>query len=269
MSRFLGQLLDRPTEKSSRLSRYTEGCGYAYFVLGLFVFIWPAAPVKLALIKPFSGQEEGLVRLLGFVFAVVGYLYFFGGRTHQNAFGLATVVDRLLVPFAFGFIYMVSDIELMLLLPVAIIDPLLGIGAYLCWRRDETERPIVDTVPGDEPAPPPQNSTPQMPVASMDELRAAYGKISRMVELMEEDGEDNFIRGVRSARSLLEKALEAPAEADVLGSNAASTYGSMWGGMGSLTDYYIADGNPDTLASRREEYQAITSALHAFFKSYP
>ena len=124
---------------ATRLSRYTEGCAYLYMVTGLALLLWPGAQVSLGLIPPFQGQEEALVRLIGFTLTIIGYFYLFGGRTHHPAFGLATVLDRLLVPLVLFFVYQVSSVELMLILPLAILDPLLGIGAYLCWRKDEAQ----------------------------------------------------------------------------------------------------------------------------------
>ena len=139
MAGFFSQLMARPEAPQTRLSRYTERCGVVYISLGLAAFCAPALLVTLGWSAPFEGQEEGLIRLMGFLLIVVGYFYIFGGRTHQTAFGLSTVVDRLLVPFGLGFIYLVSEIELMLVLPMAALDPLLGLGAYVCWRRDEAD----------------------------------------------------------------------------------------------------------------------------------
>ena len=138
MTDFTTELLARPKTPATRLSRYTECCGYAYGVVGLLIFAWPESQVTLGFSPPFQGQEEGLVRTLGFVLALIGYFYVFGGRTHQTAFGLATVLDRILVPFFLGVIYISSDISLMLLLPLAVLDPILAIGGYLCWRTDRS-----------------------------------------------------------------------------------------------------------------------------------
>ena len=136
MAGFFQELMARPTTDSTRLSRYTERCGYLYVLLGLIFLFYPEGKVHLGLIPPFEGQEEAMMRLIGLLLGVVGYFYVFGGRAHRVSFGLATVLDRLLVPFVLFFIYQVSEVELMLILPIGILDPLLGLGAYLCWRRD-------------------------------------------------------------------------------------------------------------------------------------
>ena len=140
MATFWRQLFEKPSSPRARLNTYTERCGYLYMSLGVFPFVWPEGAVLMGLMTPFQGQEEGLYRLLGLVLFLTGYFYVFGSRAQSAVFGLATVLDRLLVPFAMLFIYCMSSIELVLVLPIAILDPLLGFGAYLCWRRDEAER---------------------------------------------------------------------------------------------------------------------------------
>jgi hypothetical protein len=140
MAGFISQLLERPDTPSTRLSRYTERCGFAYLAFGLCFLFWPTIYVDLGLTSPFQGQEEGMARVIGVVLAIIGYFYVFGGRTHQTSFGLATIPDRLLIPLLFAFIYVSSEIDLMLLLPFAILDPTLALGAYYCWRLDQGER---------------------------------------------------------------------------------------------------------------------------------
>jgi hypothetical protein len=41
----------------------------------------------------------GLVRVIGFAVAIIGWFCVFGARTNVDSFSLATVGDRLLVPF--------------------------------------------------------------------------------------------------------------------------------------------------------------------------
>ncbi|MGB0591522.1 MAG: hypothetical protein ACPGU1_17750 [Myxococcota bacterium] len=139
MTGFFSELLQRGSEPATRLSRYTERCGYFYLAVGMGLLFAPTGPVAVGLLPAYEGQEEALIRLLGLTLGVVGYFYVFGGRTQQPSFGLATVLDRLLVPGLLGFVYMASHVELMIVLPLAILDPILGIGAYILWRRDEAE----------------------------------------------------------------------------------------------------------------------------------
>ena len=137
MSQFFRALLARPSAPSTHLSRYTERCGYFYIVLGLFLFFAPGAQVAIGLLPPFEGQEEGMYRLIGMSLAFIGYFYVFGGRGQSQVFGLATVLDRLVVPFFGLYVLQVSTIEPMVMLPICVLDPLLGLGAYWMWRKDE------------------------------------------------------------------------------------------------------------------------------------
>ena len=139
MSGFFSQLLERPPQPSNRLSRFTERCGYVYILIGLVFLFAPTTLGILGLIPPFQGQEEALVRVIGFTLSIIGYFYIFGGRTQHNAFGLSTVLDRLLVPCVLLFIYQASEVELMLILPLGILDPILGLVAYALWRKDQAE----------------------------------------------------------------------------------------------------------------------------------
>ena len=140
MSAFFTQLWARPAEASTRLSRFTQWCGYGYAVVGATIMFFPESQVIVGLSPPFQGQEEGLMRTLGFVLMLIGYFYVFGGRTGRTSFGLCTVLDRFLVPFFLAFIYFTSDTPLYLLLPLGALDPILGLVAYACWRADEGER---------------------------------------------------------------------------------------------------------------------------------
>ncbi len=140
MGEFFSQLLERPAQPATRLSRYTERCGYFYALSGALFLFAPGLLVLVGVMPPFQGQEEGLIRIIGFTLGLIGYFYVFGGRTQHTAFGLSTVLDRLLVPFFILFIYQVSEVALLLVLPLALLDPILGVGAYVLWRRDEAER---------------------------------------------------------------------------------------------------------------------------------
>ena len=139
MKRFIATWLARPQINRKPLHVFTEYCGYFYLLVGVLFLLIPGVPVDLGLIPRFQGQEEGLVRLLGLTIGLIGYFYVFGARTHSDAFGLSTVVDRLLVPFLIGFVVFISDVALMLVLPLAIIDPILALIALLLWKRQQSK----------------------------------------------------------------------------------------------------------------------------------
>lgn len=131
--RFASALLARGP--STALSRYTELNGALYLATGLLLYAWPGAAQTLFFAPAFVGSEAGLVRMLGVVLAVVGWFYVMGGRTGVDSMGLATVVDRLLVPAFLVPLAVTGAVAPQLALPFAILDPLLGLGAFVIWRR--------------------------------------------------------------------------------------------------------------------------------------
>ena len=139
MLSYFEQLLQRPNRTPSRLSRFTEACGYLYMALGFSIFFFPGLQVSAGLIAPFKGQEEALFRLVGLAISFIGYFYVFGGRGQSKTFGLSTVLDRVLLPFFGFFLYQATHVDPMLILPLCILDPILGVTALLLWRRDESQ----------------------------------------------------------------------------------------------------------------------------------
>ena len=134
MRSWIGVMLSRP-ESLTPLARYTQYNGVFYLAIGLFMFAVPGAMEMVPGVTPFEGQEQGLVRLIGFTMAIIGWFYVFGGRTNADSFGLATVGDRLLVPFFLVPLGLTGAVDGMLVYPFAVLDPALGIGAWLIWRR--------------------------------------------------------------------------------------------------------------------------------------
>ncbi len=130
---FFQTLLESP--RKTPLSRYTTWNGGFYLANGALLYAWPGAAQTLLFAAPFQGQEAGLVRMLGVVLAVVGWFYVMGGRTGSDAFGLATVVDRTLLPFFLVPLALTGAVDAHVALPFAGLDPLLGFGAFLVWKR--------------------------------------------------------------------------------------------------------------------------------------
>lgn len=124
----------------SRLSKYIVANGAFYMLAGVVLFLAPADWVALALfLDGFHGYEEGWARMVGFTLIVVGWFYVMGGRTGATSFGLATVVDRAIVPVAMMSLYLTGKAALGMVLAVSILDPLLAVGAFLIWRAEEGE----------------------------------------------------------------------------------------------------------------------------------
>ena len=135
-------MLSRPADLTP-LARYTQLNGFAYIAMGLLLYAWPEFTQMTPGTPPFEGTESGLVRLMGFTVAVVGWFYVFGGRTNRDSFGLATVADRLLVPFFMLPLALTGQVAGALIYPIAVLDPVLGIGAYLIWRRTSEAEPTT------------------------------------------------------------------------------------------------------------------------------
>ncbi|MCO4746141.1 MAG: hypothetical protein KC912_15195 [Proteobacteria bacterium] len=121
------------------LSKYTVANGLMYLCVGTAILFMPADWLALALmLDGWQGYEEGWARMIGFTLAVVGWFYVMGGRTGAASFGLATVVDRAIVPFAMLGLWATGKVAVGMVIGVGILDPLLGLGAYLIWRRETT-----------------------------------------------------------------------------------------------------------------------------------
>ena len=100
----------------------------------------------------------------------------------------------------------------------------------------------------------------------MTELRSNFEYTVRLIELMTSDGEDNFIRGLKHTSELFNRALLEPEQRARLVQQAVDSYLSMWGGMGSLGDYYLT-GGPSKTFRRRAEYDSLTKKLTHFVQS--
>jgi hypothetical protein len=123
-------LLDRPASLSTA-SKYTVMNGFIYLGAGALLIAWPGATQTIFMDRAFVGDEAALIRVMGMTVAVIGWLYVFGGRSGGRQVVAASVVDRwvlvpaVLVPLALAGVFP------HLMITFAILDPLLGIGAWL------------------------------------------------------------------------------------------------------------------------------------------
>lgn len=124
------------------LTRYTQWNGLLYLVFGATFYAWPGSAQAVLRAAPFQAGEAGLVRALGLTIAVVGYFYVFGARTGQDRFGVATILDRLLVPALILPLVVSGELAPQLGVPFAVLDPLLGIGAWLVYARSHRRQPV-------------------------------------------------------------------------------------------------------------------------------
>ena len=117
-------------------SRFTAMNGLIYMAAGALFLGWPQAVQTLLLDPAFVGRESGLVRVIGMTVVIIGWFYFFGGRSGSKPFVAASVLDRIvlvplvLVPLA------LSGVFPHLLLLFAVLDPVLGLIAWYLLNRE-------------------------------------------------------------------------------------------------------------------------------------
>lgn len=140
MPTWIRAMLARPPTPTGALTRWTIGNGVLYLALGATFLFVPTLP-ELWGAPPIAGDTAGFGRLLGFAVAVIGWFYVMGGRTHAESFGLATVFDRVFfVPICLGGLTLAGEVHVAVTGPFLVLDPLLGLGAYMMWRRDRARR---------------------------------------------------------------------------------------------------------------------------------
>ncbi len=132
----IADLKESPPNLSTS-SKYTALNGIIYLASGALLMIWPGAVQTLLLDPDFVGHEAALVRVLGMAVAVIGWLYLFGGRSGGRQVVAASVLDRIilvpvvLVPTALAGVFP------HLLTSFAILDPVLGLGAWWLLSREK------------------------------------------------------------------------------------------------------------------------------------
>ena len=88
----------------------------------------------------FVGNESALIRVMGMTVMVIGWLYLFGGLSGGRRIVAASVLDRVvlvplvLVPLA------IAGVFPRFLLTFAVLDPTLGVGAWLLLSRSDRPR---------------------------------------------------------------------------------------------------------------------------------
>ncbi len=133
----LSDLAEAPAQRSAA-SRFTSACGLLYMAAGLSMLAWPGQVQVLFGERAFVGSEAALVRVIGMLIAIVGWFYFFGGRTGGRQFVAATVLDRLvLVPLVLVPIALAGVFPKTMLL-FAVLDPALALVAWHLLARRRT-----------------------------------------------------------------------------------------------------------------------------------
>lgn len=133
---FMSDLLYKPANLSTE-SKYAAMNGIIYLGAGGLLIVWPGAVQTLLMDPPFVGHEGALFRVLGMAVAVIGWLYLFGGRSGATQFGPASVLDRLILVPAVLVPLVIAGIFPHALGAFAILDPVLGIGAWVLHSRKD------------------------------------------------------------------------------------------------------------------------------------
>ena len=117
-------------------SKYTALNGIGYLVVGVILIVWPGVTQTLFREPAFAGHEQALMRVIGLTVAVIGWLYFFGGRSGARQFIAASVIDRLIFVPAVLIPLAMAGVFPRLFLSFTIIDVLLAIGAWALLARE-------------------------------------------------------------------------------------------------------------------------------------
>jgi hypothetical protein len=129
-------LLERPFDQAIT-SKYTVMNGVIYLGIGTLVLIWPGVVQTIFRDAAFVGNEAALIRIIGMTLMIIGWLYLFGGLSGGRRIVAAGVLDRVvlvplvLVPLAFMGVFP------HFLLTFVVLDPTLGIGAWLLLSRSD------------------------------------------------------------------------------------------------------------------------------------
>jgi hypothetical protein len=138
-------LLERPFDQAIT-SKYTAMNGLIYLGAGTLVVIWPGMVQTIFRDAAFVGNEAALIRVIGMTVMVIGWLYLFGGLSGGRRIVAASVLDRVvLVPLVLVPLAIVGVFP-HFLLAFAVLDPTLGIGAWLLLSR--SDRPGVHSTIG-------------------------------------------------------------------------------------------------------------------------
>lgn len=90
------------------VSKFQALNGIIYFAAGVGLVLWPGLVQVLLRDPSFTGHESALFRALGLTVAMIGWHYYFGGRTGGKQVVVAGLIERLiyvplvLLPLAFA-----------------------------------------------------------------------------------------------------------------------------------------------------------------------
>lgn len=110
--------------------------GILYMASGASMLLMPDVLRSMFMEPAFVGREEGLVRLVGMMLTIVGWFYFFGGRSGARQIVAASILDRvILVPIVLVPLALLGVFP-NLMLTFAVLDPLLAVGAWRLLHKE-------------------------------------------------------------------------------------------------------------------------------------
>jgi hypothetical protein len=134
MMSLIADLMEKPTNLPVA-SRYAVANGFLYLASGVLTLAWPGVVQTLFRDPAFAGHEEALFRLIGMLVAVIGLFILFGGRSGARQTVAVSVVSRLtLAPLVLAALAW-NGVFPHALASFAVLDPVLGIGAWISLRR--------------------------------------------------------------------------------------------------------------------------------------
>lgn len=129
-------LCDSPSSLPTS-SRFTILNGIIYMGAGLLLLFWPAGVQVLFSDREFSGSEAELIRIQGMLIAIIGWFYFFGGRSGARQIVAASVIDRIFVVPAVLIPMAMIDVFPHTFLTFAFLDPCFGFIAWYLLQKDQ------------------------------------------------------------------------------------------------------------------------------------
>lgn len=134
----LTQNLRETPQELRASSKFTMLNGILYMVAGSLFLIWPGALQTVLFETEFVGREQSLIRVMGMTVAIIGWFYFFGGRSGGKQVVAASVLNRtilvpiVLIPLALAGVFPT------LMWTFAVLDPVLGLIAWYLLTKENS-----------------------------------------------------------------------------------------------------------------------------------
>jgi hypothetical protein len=135
MPTFLFRSLIAAPKQLSTASRFTTLNGLLYMSAGALLLVWPAAMQTLWREEDFVGHEAGLVRVVGLTVTIIGWLYFFGGRSGSTQIVAASIFDRLILVPLVLFPLAWHGVFPRFSMTFGILDPVLGLITWYLMKQ--------------------------------------------------------------------------------------------------------------------------------------